>query len=81
MVSISGQPFRAIEIAVRELNRHGLQVDKYEIAVQSSQNIIIVSFNGPDRPRTQLGSGPNMVGFSVELNADTLEVTDSSFIK
>jgi hypothetical protein len=81
MVSISGQTFRAIEIAVRELNRHGLHVDKYEITVESLQNTIIVSFNDPDHPRTQLGSGPNMVGFSVELDADTLEVTDSSFIK
>jgi hypothetical protein len=81
MVSMSGQTFRAIEISVREFNGHGLKVDKYRIFVESSPQKIVVSFDDPDRPRTQLGSGPNMVGFTVELDSDTLEVTDRSFVK
>lgn len=84
MVSISGKTFRAIEIAVGELGQHGLSVEKYQIVVHNSltePNTMVVLFDDPDRPPNLLGSSPNLVGFEVHLDADTLAVTRSHFVK
>jgi hypothetical protein len=81
MVSFSGRTFRAVEAAARELDHHGLQIEKYEIVVEASPTTIIVCFVDPDRPPTQRGSGPHLVGFEVEVDGGTLEVIGSHFVK
>jgi|SRR5580704_6563247 hypothetical protein len=81
MISMSGQTFRALEIAAKELDRHGLKVEKYRIFVETIDKTIHVTFDDPDRSPTQRGSGPNLTGLSVELDAETLSVTRSTFIK
>jgi hypothetical protein len=70
-----------VEAAARELDRRGLQIEEYEILVEASPATIFVSFVDPDRAPTQRGSGPHLVGFAVEVDGGTLEVTRSSFIK
>jgi hypothetical protein len=92
LVSLSGKTFRAVEIAVSELRKRGLSVEKYLIVIHEYDpgiafqvtgirvKTIAVTFQDPDRG-PGLGSGPNMIGFSVSLDADTLEVTGSSFVK
>ena len=82
MASMSGKTFRVIEIAAKELERRGRQVDKYKIIVRRrSDAMMVVSFLDPDQPPTVLGSGPNLVGLAVEVDATKLEIIASHFIK
>ena len=81
MVSISGLTFRALEAAARELSRRGLEIEKYQIDVVTSTKKIMVLFRDPLRKRGQLGSGPNLVGLDVEIDAETLQVTSAHFSK
>jgi hypothetical protein len=81
MVSFSGLTFRAVEAAARELDRHSLQIEKYKIVVETSPTTITVCFLDPDRAPTQLGSGPNLTEFEVEVDGGTLAVTRSNFVK
>jgi hypothetical protein len=87
MVTLAGKTFCAIEIAANQLRQRGRDVEKYAIVVSEADpaiafdltgvraRTIFVSFQDPDQPASLVGSGPNLIGFSVSLNADTLEVT------
>ena len=81
MVSISGLTFRAVEAAAAELRRRGLEIEKYRIDSLASQKEIIVLFRDPLRKRSQLGSGPNLVELEVEIDAESLHVTNAHFSK
>jgi hypothetical protein len=81
MISMSGQMFRALEIAAKELDRHGLKVEKYRISVVTIDKTIHVAFDDPDSSPTQLGSGPKLTGFGVDVDVETLAVMRSAFSK
>jgi hypothetical protein len=42
--TVSGWSFRAIEAAVAELNRHGLNIDDYQIFVYRKDSFLVVLF-------------------------------------
>ena len=81
MLSFSGRTFRAREIAAKELDRHGLQIEKYDVLVEQSPTKAVVLFVDPSRAPRQLGSGPHLPGFEAEVDVGTLEVSDSNFTK
>jgi hypothetical protein len=81
MVSISGAAFRAIERAVTELDRHGIEVEQCQIVVEFALDSISVSFRDPHWTPMRRGSGPNLTGFDVELKPDTFEILRSGFSK
>lgn len=92
MTSISGKAYRAIEIAVRQLEAKGMAVDDYLVTVQefdekTAQELtgipsaaIIVSFDDPNRDPRQFGSGA-LPGFNVALEAKTLKVLRAGLSK
>lgn len=67
MLSLSGQTFRAIEVAVNELDHHGLKVENYQITVETAATSIFVVFDDVSRAIGQRGSSPRVPGFEVEI--------------
>jgi hypothetical protein len=77
---ISGRNYRAIEVAIPELERRGLKVDDYHIVVFRMGNVIFVIFGNPDdayRPKTGC-VGPRPC-FGVRLNYDDLRIIRAEF--
>ena len=81
MLSISGRTFRAIEAATVELSRHGLNVEQFQINVETSPKTVVVIFKDPSAPRTQLGGGPNLPAYEVTVDEETMKIIDVGFSK
>src|SRR6185295_18197587 len=66
--TVSGWSFRAIEAAVTELKRHGLNVDDYQIFVVRHGSFLVVLFGNPaDADWSKIGcAGPRQC-LSVQL--------------
>ena len=77
--SISGRSFRAIQVAVTELERNKLNVGDYRITLQQSDRSIFVLFRNPNASQEQRGSSGPRPTFSVELSNDGLQVIRSQF--
>jgi cell fate regulator YaaT (PSP1 superfamily) len=73
--------FKALEVAVGELAKHGLKVESYQINIEALNNSIFVSFADPNRSHGQRGSGTSLIGFEVEVDAQKLNVIRSNFSK
>jgi hypothetical protein len=81
MLSLPRQTFRAIEVAVKELDRRGLKVENYQITVDTTASSIFVVFDDVSRAIGQRGSSPRSPGFEVEVSAATMAVVRSNFAK
>ena len=93
LATFSGKTFRAIEIAAAELAGRGMNVSDYTIVVDELDaqiaievtgvrcNSIVVSFQHPEQQAGLLGSDPRLSGFTVALDAITLNVTTAHFVK
>ena len=81
MLSLPGQTFRAIELVVKELDRHSLNVENYQITVEANATSIFVTFDDATRAPGQRGSSPRSPGFEVEISGATLAIVRSNFAK
>ena len=77
----SPQGFRAIEAAIPELERSGLRVDDYQIAVLQIGTSLVVLFSNPEQHTIPGHTGCMGLKpcFSVELRPEDLRVVRSGF--
>jgi hypothetical protein len=75
-VEVSGRTFRAIEVAVKELEgKVGWPVEDFAIVVYVLKDRTTVSFQDPES--RGMGGG----GFTVEMRTDSLKVERSGFYR
>ena len=78
---IQGDNYRAIRVAKEPFERHNPDLAYYLIKVVRRSGSVIVLFTDKDRPPGILGSVSKRPEFEVELDADTLQVSRSNFLR
>lgn len=81
METISGKGFVAIQTALPEFTKKGLNVTQYVIWIRETDASIIVVFDDPQRAPSQRGSSPGKPAFEVELAKPDLKVVRANFAR
>ena len=82
---ISGKSLIAIQAAIPEFMRTGLDISRYRVAVDENESHVVVTFidaDAPDDPRGHIrGNLSKLPAFIVELGRDDLHVIRSNFMR
>jgi hypothetical protein len=79
--SISGTSLVAIQTALPELQKVGLNFEKYRIYVVVDNSELTVVFADPATPKGYYGSTPGMPGFNVVLSSDGKQVLKTFYTR
>lgn len=69
-ISLTGQQFKVLEVAVAEFRKKSLDVSKYKVSIYRVGTSYLVMFDDPDIVESQRGSSPRMLSFEVEVDPD-----------
>ena len=70
LLTLTGAQIKIFEVAVREFNKTGLDLLKYEVVLYKTGSSHVVLFRSPSQPRSQRGSPRGAPSYSVEVGAD-----------
>ncbi|MBR0834739.1 hypothetical protein JQ612_16235 [Bradyrhizobium manausense] len=83
--AISGKNLRAIQAAMPEFMRTGMDISRYRIVVDENESHVVVTFidaDAPDDPRGRIrGNLSKLPAFIVELGRNDLQVIRSNFMR
>ena len=69
-ISLTGQQFKALEVAAAEFRKKGLDILKYRVSLYRTGTSYVVLFEDPEIVESQRGSSPRMPSFEVEVDSN-----------
>jgi hypothetical protein len=79
--TIQGSSFLAIQVAIGVFKAHNPDLSQYKISVVRQANSVVVIFSDKNAQPGERGSSGGQPGFEVELDANTLRVLRSNFVR
>lgn len=79
--TISGESQKAIQLALPEFSKRGLNLDGYRIVVMEVNGQLVVLFEDAETPPGQRGSSGAKLGFEVALSENGSRVVRANFVR
>ncbi|MDQ0474841.1 hypothetical protein [Labrys wisconsinensis] len=79
MTTISGETYRFIEVAVGEMRRRGLEVERYDIIIpeKKENDIVMIRFSPPRVDGVTRFGG----GIGIKIQRDNMQIISTQFYK